>query len=126
MRTVRIAVGFLGLIGGFFLGVLIYTIVLATLHKGALWIMICFSILCSIIGGFLSFKFSKQVVLFFTSLIGSYLFMRGFAYFFGGFPDEEELLIQLKNHEPVNQEFTIAFWIYLTLFLIGFLIGLIF
>jgi len=59
MKTVWISVGILGLIGGFFMGTMIYTIVLAAFHTGALWAMITFSILCSIIGGFLSFKFSK-------------------------------------------------------------------
>lgn len=88
MKTVWIAVGILGLIGGFFMGTMIYTIFLAVLHNGALWAMVTFSILCAVLGGFLSFKFSKQVVLFFTSLIGSYSFMRGLSYFFGGFPDE--------------------------------------
>lgn len=88
MKTVWIAVGILGLIGGFFMGTMIYTIFLAALGYGALWAMIAFSVFCAILGGFLSFKFSKQVVLFFTSLIGSYAFMRGFSYFLGGFPSE--------------------------------------
>jgi hypothetical protein len=59
MKTVWIAVGILGLIGGFFLGTMIYTIFLAALGWGALWAMVTFSILCAMLGGWLSFKFSK-------------------------------------------------------------------
>lgn len=59
MKTVWIAVGLLGIIGGFFLGSMIYTIILVYIKIGALWVMITFSILCAILGGFLSFKFSK-------------------------------------------------------------------
>ena len=59
MKTVWIAVGILGLIGGFFMGTMIYTIFLAALGWGALWAMVVFSILCAMLGGFLSFKFSK-------------------------------------------------------------------
>lgn len=97
MKTVWIAIGILGLVGGFFLGTMIYTIFLAAFHHGALWVMVCFSILCAIIGGLLSFKYSQMVVLICTSLIGSYSFMRGLSYFFGGYPPEAELYESLKN-----------------------------
>jgi len=87
-KTVWIAVGILGLIGGFFLGSLIYSMFLVAIGGGALWMMISFSFLCSIFSGWLSFKYSKPVVLFFTSTVGSYAFMRGCSYFFGGYPSE--------------------------------------
>lgn len=91
MQTVWIAVGILGLIGGFFTGSMIYTIFLAAFSSGHLWVMMTFSCLCALAGGFLSFKFSKQVVLVSTSLIGSYAFMKGLTYFFEGFPGESEI-----------------------------------
>lgn len=125
MKTVWIAVGILGLIGGFFMGSMIYTIFLAALSSGALWAMILFSVLCALLGGFLSFKFSKQVVLFFTSLIGSYAFMRGLTYFFGGFPGEATIWQSLLLQVPLD-DFTNAFWIYLAIFVAGFIGGMVY
>lgn len=102
MKTVWIAVGILGLIGGFFLGSMAYTIFLAALPQfGALWAMITISIICAVLGGFLSFKYSKTVVLVMTSVVGSYAFMRGLSYFFGGFPSEALILHSLKEQEPI-------------------------
>lgn len=95
MKTVWIAVGVLGLVGGFFLGSMIYTIVLAAFGYGALWAMITVSLAFAVGGGFLSFKYSKSVVLAMTSIIGSYAFMRGLSYFFGGFPSEAEIFHNL-------------------------------
>ena len=96
-RTVWVAVGILGLIGGFFLGTMIFTIFLAMLGFGQLWAMILCGILCAISGGALSWKYAKAVVLFSTSLIGSYSFMRGISYFAGGFPSEAVIMYALKN-----------------------------
>lgn len=97
MKTVWVAVGILGLIGGFFLGSLIYTMFLAAFATGALWAMVTFSTLCAVGGGFLSFRFAKQTVRFFTSLIGSYSFMRGLSYFFGGYPGESIIFKSLME-----------------------------
>jgi hypothetical protein len=59
--------------------------------------MILCGILCAIGGGALSWKYAKAVVLFSTSLIGSYSFMRGISYFAGGFPSEAAIMYALKN-----------------------------
>ena len=125
MKTVWIAVGILGLIGGFFTGSMIYTIFLAAFSSGHLWVMMSFSCLCAAAGGFLSFKFSKQVVLVSTSLIGSYAFMKGLTYFFEGFPGEAEIYQSLKQQTPLDG-LTNAFWIYLALFISGFVSGIIY
>lgn len=59
MKTVWIAVGMLGLIGGFFIGSMIYSIFLAISGFGTWWAALLFSFIGAIIGGFLSFRFSK-------------------------------------------------------------------
>ena len=122
MKTVWIAVGILGVIGGFFLGSMIYGILLVLFKWEALWAMIGLCVLCAVTGGFLSFKFSKQVVLICTCLIGSYSFMRGWTYFFGGFPAEGDIFHSLKTQTPIAV--TQTFWIYLSLFVVGFLTGM--
>lgn len=59
MQTVWIAVGILGLIGGFFLGTMVYSVFLVSLGWGALWAMMTLSLIFAILGGLLSFRFSK-------------------------------------------------------------------
>lgn len=101
IKTVWIAVGLLGVIGGFFLGSMIYGILLVLFKWEALWAMIGLCVLCAVTGGFLSFKFSKQVVLVCTCLIGSYSFMRGWTYFFDGYPSETEIMSSMRTQTPI-------------------------
>jgi hypothetical protein len=49
------------------------------------------TILCAAIGAYLAYKFNTAIVIMSTSFLGAYLFVRGFAMFFGGFPSEVEL-----------------------------------
>jgi hypothetical protein len=125
MKTVWIAVGVLGLVGGFFLGSMIYTIFLAALGWNALWAMVTFSLVCAVGGGFLSFKYSKTVVLVMTSVIGSYAFMRGLSYFVGGFPSEAALFHSLEAKQPI-ENMNNFFWIYLALFVCGSIAAMIY
>lgn len=118
MKTVWIAVGVLGLVGGFFIGSMIYSIFLAISGFGTWWAALLFSFIGAIIGGFLSFRFSKQVVLVMTSVIGAYAFMRGLSYFIGGYPSEVVIIEALKNAQPIPG-LTQTFWIYLALFVTG-------
>lgn len=97
IKTVWIAVGILGVIGGFFLGTMIYGILLVLFKWEALWALIVLCVICAITGGYLSFKFPKLLVLLCTCLIGSYSFMRGLTYFFGGFPGEQDIFQSLKT-----------------------------
>jgi hypothetical protein len=48
--------------------------------------------------------------------------MRGWTYFFGGFPSEGDIFHSLKTQTPIAV--TQVFWIYLSLFVVGFLAGL--
>ena len=114
-RMVFVAVAVLGVVGGFFLGSMIYTTVLAFLHWNALWAMISFSLICAVLGGYLSFNHSKAVVLVMTSVIGAYAFMRGLSYFVGGFPSEAAIIHSLTHHETIK-DMNNMYWIYLTLF----------
>lgn len=85
--------------------------------------MLGFCLLCAIISGFLSFKFPKAIVLFFTSVIGSYSFVRGCSYFLGGFPNEAVIFESLTEKKEIPG-LTEAFWIYLFLFAIGSIAGI--
>ena len=98
MKTVWVAIGILGVIGGLFVGEVVYAFLIFELGAHQLWVMVLFCVFCASLGGLLSFYFSKKVVLFATSLIGSYSFMRGWSYFFGGFPNEEDILLSLYEN----------------------------
>ena len=124
-RTVWIAIGVLGLIGGFSLGLMLYSVILAFIGSGAVWAMALTAIACSVICGLLSFKFSNAVVLIMTSVIGSYEFMRGVSYFLGGYPDMAEIFADLENNLPLN-DMNNMFWIYLCLFLFVSVAGIIY
>ena len=80
------------------IGILVYSIICVSLLWESEVALILISIAFAIIGGIFSWRNGKEIVLYGTSLIGSYIFMRGIAAFYGGFPDlgavfsgEEEL-----------------------------------
>ena len=56
-RMIWLGVGVLGVVGGYFLGTLIYSLALALLGWSSLWAMVMITIVCSVIGGYLAFKF---------------------------------------------------------------------
>ena len=56
-----------------------------------------------------------------TSLLGSYIFIRGLSLFFGGFPNEYLIYNSLKNNLELNLPF--QFYLYLLLIVILFMQG---
>jgi len=87
-RLIWLGVGVLGVVGGYFLGTLIYSFALALMGWSSLWAMVLITITCSVAGGYLAFKFPQSITVISTSGIGSYAFMRGWSYFFKGYPSE--------------------------------------
>jgi len=124
-RTVWIAIGMLGLIGGFSLGLMLYSVILAFIGSGAVWAMVLTAISCSVICGLLSFRFANAVVLIMTSVIGAYEFMRGVSYFLGGYPDMAVIFADLENNLPLD-DMNNMFWIYLCLFLFVSVAGIVY
>ena len=57
------------------------------------------------LGGLASLKFSEELKLTGTSLVGIFLFMHGWALILGGYPDEFELGERLDNGEKVKLVF---------------------
>ena len=53
-------------------------------------------------GGLASLKFSNEIMLSGTSLVGIFLFMHGWALILGGYPDEFELGERLENGEKIK------------------------
>ena len=96
-RFIWIGVGVLGMVGGYFLGTLVYFIIFTFEKCNSMIVMLVISITLAIIGGILALKFDRGVIVVGTSGIGSYLFMRGWSRILGGFPSEREMIDALKD-----------------------------
>ena len=75
--------------------------------------------MCAVAGGALAFKFGKQIIIFATSLIGSYLFARGLTLVINEeYPTEYEVMKALEADEEVNLDW--HFWLYFAVWMVGF------
>ena len=79
---VWVAIGLLGILGGFFLGSLIYETTIMQFDFSHVWGFLCLTVTGVVLGLFLSVKYGKQVILFSTSLVGAYFMMQGTSRFF--------------------------------------------
>ena len=81
--------------GGFCAGVVLNETVLYLANSSVLfW---CVNIGLAVLCGILAFVFFNQALIISTSFIGSYLSMRAFGIWFGGFPNEYVLMSQIKS-----------------------------
>jgi Domain of unknown function (DUF4203) len=103
----------LGLVGGYFFGSVVYSICLAIGWNSILG-MLVLSILFAAAGCAATFKWPNFVVHVCTSGIGSYIFMRGWTYIFGGYPSESTIIEDIQNGVDPNLNY--SFWIYITFF----------
>ena len=85
---------------GYAVGNLIYAIIFVHMNKDYVYPAVILS--CVIIFAFISFKLSKHLIIITTSLIGSYLTVRGLSFYLGHFPSESVLIELIKNNE-MNQ-----------------------
>ena len=91
-------VGIAGILSGFCLGELTFAVAVKAAGSGAIQSSTALYIWCLVFaffGGLLTCFYGKQIVLYGTALIGSYLFMHGWTLLFGGLPDEAALLERL-------------------------------
>jgi hypothetical protein len=94
-RIIRIGEIVLGFVGGFITGSLFYTIVLAVNQVGSVWAMLIVCMLFAVVGCWLAYKI-RSIILVYTSLVGSFSFVRGFSYFLGGYPSEITIMYRLN------------------------------
>jgi hypothetical protein len=118
-KAIWFEIGLLGCVGGWFAGDLLYTFILAATGFDSLAMYIVMEIVIVLICGVLSWKFAKAVVITSTAGIGSYLFVRGWSYFFGGWPTTAQIM------ESINQtddfDLGTAFWAYFAIIILSFL-----
>ena len=82
----HIGAAIIGAFGGFFIGIALYN--LAFFYAKSSLLLTSLSVLGSIIMAILSFKYYDDIVIFGTSFVGSYSFVRGISFFLGNFPNE--------------------------------------
>jgi hypothetical protein len=71
------------------------------------------------LGGFVGAMGGEWLVLASTSFIGAYLLMRGFAFFFGGYPSEYLIYFLIRNELPLDLNWTA--WVYFSIFFVAFI-----
>lgn len=87
---------------GVIISLILYNAVLYKIHTDPAEIVLLVTIgVLGLLGGLLSLKFYKHVVIVSTSLGGSYAFVRALSLVIGGFPNEIKLIneIQLQNYD---------------------------
>lgn len=115
-RNVKVMIGLLGAVAGFFSGSIIFALISSFSDWEAVWGFWVISVTMAVVGFLVSCKFGKGIVLLSTSMIGSYLFMRSWTLFFPGhWPSEAQLM------DPASLELDASFWIFFSLFVVGFI-----
>jgi hypothetical protein len=102
--------------GGVCLALMLYTSFVYKIdneHRVAFWI---FVVLMGVIAGVLGFFLYNHAIIIATSIIGSYIFVRGISLYAGGFPNEMVIIEMIKNGQIAN--FDNSFYIYLAGFVV--------
>ena len=109
----------LGGFAGFFLGATIYNLAFYWAHSIYALCFLSFGV--AILLAAAAYKFHDHIVLYGTALLGSYCFIRGWAVFFGHYPNEVMLYGKLAagDKPPLDWEF----YVYMAAFVIMFITG---
>jgi hypothetical protein len=94
-RFARVGATLIAIWGGFIVGLIINESVLYLLEGSLVFWVVCAS--CAAVLGVLVFVTYNHAVILSTSLIGSYLFVRGISLYAGGYPNEYLLINEIKN-----------------------------
>ena len=119
-KNIKVLISLAGVYAGFSLGTIFFAIAIKSAGSGVIHsknLFICGAVF-AIIGGLLSIRYGKLVVIYGTALFGSYTFMHGWALLFGGLPDELEMYPRLQNHDRIKlkEAFTVYTVIFIGLF----------
>jgi len=119
---IKIGACVLGGVAGFFLGFTLYNFALAWTEN--IYILIALSFGLAIALAYTAFKHFNAIVIFGTSLIGSYSFIRGISIFAGHYPNEVMIFNQLSN--GVKPELDGYFYLYFSGIVVMFVLGVVY
>jgi len=121
-KIAKIGLFLLGAWLGYVVGLILYGAFLYTINSQVtLWVTV--SVLALVFGG-LSFLVYEHAVIFGTSIVGSYMFIRGISLLAGGFPNEYTLIDDIKSGHMSGVGW--KFYVYMASMLIAAVVGIIF
>lgn len=95
-KTARIAKTVIGCIAGFMASVLLYGLLLAQFAQSAILVFLIM-LAGTVAGGFLVYKFEKNILIQLTAFVGSYSIIRGLGLVLGGYISEFSIMGDLKS-----------------------------
>ena len=111
----KIAALLTGGISGFFIGQFLYNAFGNQIPVNGIFINIAFVAVAAGVMIGLSFLFRKFIIIFATSFIGAYCFIRGISLFAGGFPDEITIMDLNGKDEPEQLKSLLTWKVYVYL-----------
>lgn len=119
-RAKKASVVSAGMIAGFLMGTFLYTLILALTNLKSFFLISFMAGVGTTVGGATSLNFEDQMRLTSTSFVGSYMFMRGWSWYFGGFPAERDIIMMIYPSEGGDAFNSIgwSFWLYMVFFFI--------
>lgn len=115
----RVATMFLCIGGGFMLGSIIEGLFIALFSWESMIFYLIITGTCMAAGGYLGCKKPDLVKKYLTATVGSYIFMRGWTYFLGGFPSELEMYSYMAHANSEELDVNGLFYFYVALFVGG-------
>ena len=126
---VWIAIGGLGVLGGFFLGSLIYEVTFMQYNFSNAWGFMGLTVTGVVLGLVLSVKYGQEVILLSTALIGGWNMMQGTCRYFpteDRFPTEIEIVEAIYNRVLLIDMIDWKFWLYFSEWISFFIIFTVF
>ena len=121
---IPVAMVVLGLGAGLFAGAALFSLIVGISGYDSIWLMITLIIVGMLASGYLAWVYNVAYLSFATALVGGYMFMRGWTFFFPGYPSEMEMIQYMQNGEDI--EFGWAFWVYFAVFICSSIFGYMF
>lgn len=100
----RVSTMFLAIGGGFLLGGITEGLIIALFHWESFAFYLIVTILFMCAGAYLGWTKNDSIQQYLTSVVGSYIFMRGWSFFGKGFPSEMEMYEQMTIPDNERDE----------------------
>lgn len=113
-KLARLGVAVVAAFGGFSLGLIIYAAFLYKADNDKQVLYWCFNIGMALVFGLLSLWLFDHMIIVSTSIVGSYLFIRGISLYAGHFPGEVSLIDDIKRQglngiDPIFYAYMVSF-----------------
>lgn len=115
----RVASLLLCLGGGFMLGSIVEGLIIILFSWESMVFYLIVTTSCMVGAGLLGCYHPEFVNRWLTATVGSYIFMRGWTYYLGGYPSEIEMYNMMANPDSEPLDFNGLFWFYVALWVGG-------